>query len=266
MADHTSFTGSIPDLYDRYLAAAFMEPYARDLAARVRVEPGGRALEIACGTGRLTRHLAASLPPGVSIDATDLNDAMIAVAQQRVPAPNVRWRQADVTALPFDDRTFGAAACQFGVMFFPDKVAAAREVRRVLSPGGSFWLNTWASLDHNPVANIARETFAELFGGRPPAFQQIPFSYHDPDRIAGDLRSAGFGTVDVTAVDMTGEASVRDLAMGLVQGTPMVLELRERSTVPAEAVTEMLADRLRRTYGGDTVRSAMRAFVAHAKS
>jgi len=264
MPDHTSFVGSIPDLYDRYLAPAFMEPYARDLARRVLVPDGGRVIEIACGTGRLTRRLAAALPSTVRIDATDLNDAMVAVARERVSAPNIVWGQAAAAALPFDTGTFAAAACQFGVMFFPDKVAAMREVRRVLGPGGSFWLNTWASLDQNPASRVARETFARLFGGEAPMFQQIPFSYHDADRFAADLRSGGFAAVDIDTVDLESDDAAEDLAIGFTQGTPMSLELRERSSAALADVTAMLADALRTAFG-ERVRAPMRALVAHAR-
>lgn len=198
------------------------------------------------------------------IDATDLNDAMVAVARERVAAANVRWRQADVAALPFDAGAFAAVACQFGVMFFPDKVAAAREVRRVLAPGGSFWLNTWAPLADNPVSRVAGETFARFLAGGAPGFLEVPFGYHDVDRIASDLRGGGFSVVDISTVDFDGESSAQDLAIGLVQGTPMSLEIRERTRATPETVTAAVADALRRTFGGDTVRAPMRALVAHA--
>jgi SAM-dependent methyltransferase len=258
------FTGSIADLYERYLGPLLFEPYARDLAARVRVGAGGRLLELACGTGRLT-HLVAALPAGATIDATDLNEAMTLVGRTRVPSPSVAWGTADATALLFDDATFDSACCQFGVMFFPDKIAAARQVRRVLKPGGAYWLSAWSTLADNPLARIANETAAHLLGGETPPFLRIPYGYADRDRIAADLRAGGFSTTDIETVDVEAVAgSAADVAIGFVQGTPMVNEIRERGVVTPEAVTEAVAAAIAREFSAGPVRAPMRAHVIRA--
>lgn len=265
MTSHVSFAGSIPDLYDRYMGPTFMEPYARDLASRQSVPAGGRLLEIACGTGRLTRQLVANLPDGATIDATDLNEAMIDVARDRVRSSRVRWATSDVAALAFDDATFDEAFCQFGSMFFPDKVAAAREVRRVLKRGAAFWLNVWAALAENPVSRIANETAAQFFDGDAPPFFRVPFGYNDCDEIARDLRAGGFSRVDIDLVDIEGVSSTaREVAIGLVQGTPMANEIRERGRVPADVVTDAVAAALAREFGAAPVRAPMRALVVRA--
>jgi SAM-dependent methyltransferase len=264
-SDHVGFVGSIPDLYDSCMAPTFIEPYARDLAARVHVPPGGSLLELACGTGRLTHHLAAALPNSTTIDATDLNDAMIEVARRRVPSPTVRWRVADVSALPFDRAVFDAVCCQFGVMFFPDRIAAAREVRRVLKPGGAYWLNTWGSLGDNPASRIANETAAGFFDGGLPPFFRVPFGYSDPAEIAADLQAGGFSSVEITSVDLEGVgASAVDVARGLVQGTPMANEIRKRSRAALDEVTAAVAEALARELGAAPMRSQMRALVIRA--
>ena len=127
-----AFAGSIPQLYERYMVPLIFERYAVDLAARSASQTPSRVLEVAAGTGVVTRQLAQVLPPDTSIVATDLNQAMLDVAAQRIGPANVRFRQADAQALPFADGSFDAVLCQFGVMFFPDRIAAYREVRRVL--------------------------------------------------------------------------------------------------------------------------------------
>jgi ubiquinone/menaquinone biosynthesis C-methylase UbiE len=265
-SDHVGFVGSVPEIYERHMGPVFFVPYARDLARRVVVPPRGRVLEIACGTGMLTRHVAATLDPSTSITATDLNDAMLAVARTTVNAPNVEWKTADATALPFADRSFDAVVCQFGVMFFPDRVAAAREVRRVLRPGGSFWFSVWNSLDENPIGRIPQETIAGFFDAGPPTFYEVPFGYHDRAQIASDLRAAGFGTIDVHQVDLDGHAvSADSAALGIVQGTPMVAIVRERANAPMDAVTAAVSAALAREYGTTDLRIPLRAMVVHAR-
>jgi ubiquinone/menaquinone biosynthesis C-methylase UbiE len=263
---HATFVGTIPELYDRFLAPTFTEPYASDLVSRLRVPAGGRLLELACGTGRLTRQLAAALPASVSIDATDLNEPMVNVARARVSAANVRWGTADATALPFGDAEFDAVVCQFGVMFFPDKVAAARQVRRVLKAGGSYWFSTWSSLDENPVSRVAREVGVRFLGTDTPVFVNIPFGYHDRERIVADLRAGGFATIEVDVVDLEAQAaSAQEVAMGLVQGSPMVEQIRHYGRATVDEVTAAVAEALAREFGAAPLRGPMRALAVHAR-
>ena len=264
--EHATFVGSIPEIYDRYLGPLFIVPYARELAARVSVDAGEQLLELACGTGLLTRELVAVLPPTATVEATDLNEAMLAIAQARLAAPNVRWRPADAMALPFDAGVFSVAVCGFGVMFFPDRVAAARQVRRTLKPGASYWFTVWASRAENPVARLAHETIASFFDDDAPSFSQTPFGYHDKSQIAADLRDAGFTSIDIETVDKhTDGMAAADAAVGLVQGNPGVLAIRERARTTPEAVTAAVADAIRREFRDGPVRSPMRAHVVHAR-
>ncbi|MCD6072403.1 MAG: SAM-dependent methyltransferase, partial [Microvirga sp.] len=154
----TAFAGSIPALYEQYLVPLKFEPFAEDLAGRLADVTQGRILELAAGTGVVTRAMAQALPPEVEIVATDLNQAMIDLAQTKLQGPNVRWQQADAQSLPFEANSFDAVICQLGVMFFPDKLAAYREALRVLRPGGRFLFNVWNILDLNPVSRIVAET------------------------------------------------------------------------------------------------------------
>jgi ubiquinone/menaquinone biosynthesis C-methylase UbiE len=128
------FVGSIPTLYDQYLVPLIFEPYAVDLVQRLRARSLSRILEIAAGTGVVTRALASWLPEEVSIVASDLNQAMLDHAAALGTTRAVEWRQADAMELPFADAAFDAVVCQFGAMFFPDKARAFAEARRVLKP------------------------------------------------------------------------------------------------------------------------------------
>src|SRR5438034_4528997 len=189
---NAQFAGSIPAAYDRYLGPVLFPPYAEDLAARLKVDANGSVLELACGTGILTRILRDRLPAATRLVATDLNEPMIQNAAQKFrQGEAVEWRQADASSLPFDDASFDAVACQFGIMFVPDKALSAREARRVLKPGGVFLFNVWDSMEHNDLGRIAHETISSFFGMGPPTFHQAPFGSQRRNEISPLRESVG---------------------------------------------------------------------------
>lgn len=265
-ATDATFAGSIPIIYEQYLGSLLFEPYAQDMAARLSDVTQGRILEVAAGTGIATRALAKALPPDVEIVATDLNQAMLDLAARRLQAPNVTWRQTDAQTLPFEDSSFDAVACQFGVMFFPDKLAAYREALRVLKPGGRFVFSVWNSLDRNEVSQAVSDTVGRLFPDDPPRFfERVPFGYSDPDRIRGEVQQAGFENVDIEVVDKVSEApSPHDPAMGLCQGTPLRAEIEARAPGRLEEITAKAVDALRARFGPSAVENRMSALVVTA--
>lgn len=239
-----AFSGSVPEFYDRHLVPALFDPYAADLVARI-TRRDGRVLEIACGTGAVTRRLRAELP-GATIVATDLSPAMLAHAASAVDG--VTWQTADAQALPFDDAAFDAVICQFGVMFLPDKVRGFREARRVLAPGGQLLVNVWDSLAANPYAAEMAAALGRLFPGDPPKFVAMVHGYCDRARIAADLAAAGWSEVAseiaIESVGLRGQApSAREFATGFACGSPIRQLLAERGAEPAAFVAE-LAPRL----------------------
>src|ERR1700712_1362858 len=146
------FSGSIAALYDRLLVPMLFRPYAEDLALRVAAARPAAILETAAGTGIVTGSILRAVPHA-ALMATDLNHAMLDVAAARIVSPHVSFRQADALALPFPDASFDVVACQFGAMFFPDRVAAYREARRVLRPGGHFLFSVWDRIEENVFAD-----------------------------------------------------------------------------------------------------------------
>jgi ubiquinone/menaquinone biosynthesis C-methylase UbiE len=225
------FAGSIPALYDRLLGPLLFEPYARDIAARTAALRPGRILETAAGTGIVTAALLDSAPES-EIVATDLNQAMLEVAAGAIPSGRVTFQQADAQALPFADCSFDAVVCQFGAMFFPDRIAAYREARRVLKPGGRFLFNVWDRLDRNPASAAAAAAVAALFADDPPSFlDRVPFGYHDTARIETDLRAAGFTDIAAETVAMASRVDAGDAAVGLCQGTPLRAEIEARGSL-----------------------------------
>jgi ubiquinone/menaquinone biosynthesis C-methylase UbiE len=187
------FSGSIPEMYERYLVPLIFRPYADDLARRIKAVQPRKILETAAGTGVVTRALSAAVPEA-DIVATDLNQPMLEFAKTRHPMPDrVSWRQADALALPFADAAFDVVACQFGAMFFPDKAKAYSETNRVLKPGGRFFFNVWDDISTSEFAEVVIQALADVFTRDPPRFlARTPHGYHDAESIRADLKAAGF--------------------------------------------------------------------------
>jgi ubiquinone/menaquinone biosynthesis C-methylase UbiE len=261
-----AFTGSIAQIYERLLVPLIFLPYARDLAARIARARPRKLLETAAGTGIVTRELAAQLPADIGITATDLNEPMLAQAKAALPDPRVEWRQADALALPFDDASFDIVACQFGVMFFPDRVKGHAEARRVLTPGGRLFFNVWDRIETSEFTDTVMQALAETFPDDPPRFMaRTPHGYHDPDLIRSDLERAGFSEIAIEAVDHVSRASSpREPAIAICQGTPMRNEIEARGAPGLEAATDRAEQALTRRFGSGAIEGRIRAFVVSA--
>lgn len=264
---NAQFAGSIPAAYDRHLGPMFFQPYAEDIAARLNVTANSSVLELACGTGIVTRVLREQLPATACLVATDLNEPMMQIAAAKfTQADAVEWKQADATNLPFSDASFDAVVCQFGLMFFPDKPLSAREAFRVLKPGGVFLFNVWDSLGQNPLGQVAHETIASFFEKDPPAFYQVPFGYHDHGEIRRLLDDAGFRDVRVETVSkMSIPTRAEDAAAGLVQGSPIAIAIADRGGSLFGEITKAVASALEKHFGSSTFQAPMRAVVAESR-
>jgi ubiquinone/menaquinone biosynthesis C-methylase UbiE len=266
MTSDRDFNGSLPDLYDRHLGPLFFAPYAADIAGRAAATGAANVLELAAGTGIATEALAATLP-GVRIEATDLNEAMVSLAASRRPLPMVRWSVADAMEVPFPDGTFDLVVCQFGVMFFPDFVHAFREARRVLNSNGTFLFNVWDGIEHNEAARIVSAAAGSLFPGDPPRLlQRKPYGYGDPSPIEDNLREAGFSDVSYDVVTKRSYApSARHAAIGVCEGTPLRHEINARDPERMREVVETATRELERALGDGAIDAAMRAYVYAAR-
>lgn len=258
----SGFAGKLPQCYETYLVPLIFQPYADDLVHRLAARPPQRVLEVAAGTGVVTRALASRLPKGASIVATDRNPPMLDQASARGTARPVEWKPADAMELPFPDGAFDAVVCQFGVMFFPDKAKAFSEARRVLRPGGLFLFNVWDRIEENELADTVTTSVASLFPQDPPRFlARTPHGYHDLSTIEQDLARGGFPTKpsNVTVASRSRAESARDVAIGFCQGTPLRDEIEARGAL--EEATNVAADAVARRFGRGGVDAKMQAHV-----
>ena len=258
------FTGSIPQLYERYMVPLIFAPYAADLAARAAALRPAEVLEIAAGTGVLTRQLLAQLPPDAANIASDLNATMLDMAATLGTARPVEWRLADAMDLPFADASFDLVACQFGAMFFPDRPHAYAEVRRVLKPGGFFLFNVWDHIDSNELAQTVTAALAQAFPDDPPRFMaRTPHGYHDVTQLRADLAAGGFEReADIITLPLRARAeSPSGPALGYCQGTPLRNEIEARAPGHLPELTARVAQAIGERFGVDAIDTLMQAHV-----
>jgi ubiquinone/menaquinone biosynthesis C-methylase UbiE len=258
------FSGSIPENYDRYMVPLIFAGYAEDIAQRAaRISPSA-VLETAAGSGVVTRALAPRLSPNARYVVTDLNQPMLDYAAARQAADNrISWRKADAQALPFEDAAFDLVCCQFGVMFFPDRLSGYREARRVLKSGGSFLFNVWDRIEENVFANDVTNALAEVFPSDPPRFlARTPHGYHDTALIRSDLEKAGFSSVAIeTRADQSRAPSPRYPAVAYCQGTPLRNEIEARDAEKLEEATEHAASAIASKHGSGEVVAKIQAHI-----
>jgi SAM-dependent methyltransferase len=258
------FAGSVPKIYETYLVPLIFQPYATDLAKRLAAGPVKQVLEIAAGTGVVTRAMSAALRGDASIVATDLNQAMLDQAMALGTQRPVEWRQADAMQLLFPDGSFDAVVCQFGVMFFPDKAKAFAEARRVLRPKGIFLFNVWDQISENEFADTVTTGLESLFPKDPPRFlARTPHGYHHLPTIERDLARGGFTAVaDVTTVGARSKAkSSRDPAIAYCQGTPLRNEIEARGAGRLGEATDVAAAAIAKRFGPGAVDGKIQAHV-----
>jgi len=258
------FSGSIPELYDTYMVPLIFEAYATDMARRVAVLEPGAVLETAAGSGVVTRALAPLLKERVRYVVTDLNQPMLdRAASMQSGAKGIEWRQADALSLPFEDKAFDAVCCQFGVMFFPDRIAGFTEARRVLRPDGQFVFNVWDRIEENEFADLVTQAAALSFPDDPPRFlARTPHGYCQVEQIETEVRAAGFKKVELfTITEKSRAPSAHHAAFAYAQCTPLRNEIEVRDASRLEEVTDRAAGMISERFGEGPVEGKIQGHV-----
>jgi len=258
------FGGSIPENYDRYMVPLIFEPFAADIAQRAVSFSPRAVLETAAGSGVVTRALGPKLGLDASYIVTDLNQPMLdCAASRQAPDKRINWRQADALALPFENAAFDLVCCQFGAMFFPNRISGYREAKRVLKPGGVFIFNVWDRIEENVFADDVTNALARIFPSDPPRFlARTPHGYHDTALIRSELEDAGFSRVMIeTRAEQSRASSPRHPAIAYCQGTPLRKEIEARDTGKLEAATDYVASAIAERHGAGEIGAKIQAHV-----
>jgi ubiquinone/menaquinone biosynthesis C-methylase UbiE len=263
---YSSFTGSIPENYDRYLGPFLFDYFAEDIAKRLKILNPKEILEIACGTGIVTKKISEALPDA-KITASDLNIDMIEFAKTKINGnSSIQWKTADAMDLPFSNESFDAIICQFGVMFLPDKEQFFWEAKRVLKPGGTFIFNSWDSLEANHLFLNADKVVSEIFKDDPPDFYKVPFSFYDKDEIREILSKVGFNEINIEYKEnKCVSESAESLVIGIVKGNPIYSQINERDPSMMPHVINKMEKVIGLKYGEKPVRANIKALICICK-
>jgi ubiquinone/menaquinone biosynthesis C-methylase UbiE len=261
----TTFNGSVPQNYDDYLGPLLFESFAIDLTSRIVPEKKVRVLELACGTGRLTRHLLTQLPPGSELVATDLNTDMIAVAKEKIEAPNLRWDVVDMLNIPYENESFDIVVCQFGIMLVPDHTTALNEINRVLRKNGKIWFSVWGDINENGIWKIGADTIKSFLALDPIRQTPGPFSMQDEKLLTNLVEQSGFTSIKVDHVHKTGKIEKAELAArGFIQGLPVYMIIKQRNAELLEQIQQQLTDRLTKELGDAPMQTLLYTLIVNA--
>ena len=260
-----AFSGKIPANYDSFLGPMFFEPFALDMADRISQLSASNILELASGTGRLTKLLTAVTGKDAVITASDINPAMVNYGKEKVNDHKVKWMEVDAVTLPFKDHSFDSVVVQFGVMFYSDRIKAFKEAWRVLRPGGTFLFNCWDEIKNNPMPSIVNETLVHFFPADTPAFYSVPFSYYDEKIITSDLLKSGFENIKIELISLTGHSkSAKDAAKGLIEGTPTITAIEERDALLLQPILKDIEKKIEDKFGNSHLIVPLKARVVAA--
>jgi ubiquinone/menaquinone biosynthesis C-methylase UbiE len=259
------FSGSVVRHYDERLGPLFFEPYAIEVSSRIDPSKINAALELACGTGRVTRHLRNTLSPGTTLIASDISEDMLAIAKEKLQGENIDWRVIDAANLPFEDNSMDLVVCCFGYMFVPDRLKAFHEAFRVLRENGMLILTTWDQMKYNGASNVYRKAVKKYMGNNLPDSYKLPFSMHDETEIRQLVSEAGFKNITIERSEKKSVSeSAAYTAEGLTQGGSIYNEIMQRNPDWVKAIRIEVEKELSGNYGGAPMIAPMSALITIA--
>jgi ubiquinone/menaquinone biosynthesis C-methylase UbiE len=263
MVDHENWqlVGSAPELYQRYLVPAITSLWATDLVERAQPRPGEAVLDVACGTGVVTRPAAQRVATGRVI-GLDFNGGMLAVAQS-LPATglSIDWIEASALDLPFRDSCFDLILCQLGLQFFPDKPRALGEMKRVLARAGRIALSAYSAIERTPGAHAFARALDGCLGPDASNIKRAEHVFSHPDEVTILLSAAGFEQVNVCTVAKTITfPSALDYVRFQLVATPMAALLKDRGADERESTIRSVADRIRSNLDPNFLRDGRLSF------
>lgn len=271
MADISSKTlsddtpGQTATHYDQFFGPLYFEPYAIEVAKRI--DPAGNAvvLEIAAGTGRVTRHIRQRILPSAKLIGSDISGEMLAVAKKKLGHLEIEWQNIDAQQIPFSDNSIDLVICCFGYMFVPDKPTAFAEAYRVLRPGGQFLFTTWDKLENNPASYISRYIAKQYLEDPLPASYDLATSMSDEMVIRSLLQDAGFSKLSVEKVNLHSVSrSAKEAALGFVQGGAVYDEVRKSKPGSIEEIKTRLEKELAGQFGDAPMIAPISALISQA--
>ena len=269
MTNSVQFNRSIPQNYQDYLTSFIFDPYAEDLVERIGTKTGTTSLknvlELACGTGAVTKRLLARLPSTAQLTATDLQPDMLDVAKRHLSASNLTWDTVDMTNIPYEDNRFDLIVCQFGLMLVPEKLKALTEMYRVLKPGGRLLSSVWSDIRHNQIWDITGSVIESFTGTNPMLHDPGPFSMADAGIGLEGLKKAGFQDAKVTVVDKTGKIATAAMAVkGITEGLPVWMAISQKDPSLPAKVQAALEQELVNRLGDHPFQSSLQALIFEA--
>ena len=233
---------SAPFAYEQYLVPPMFAPWAARLIETCEVGEGDRVLDVACGTGVVARHAASRVSESGSVVGLDLNEGMLAVAEETAADnyPSIEWRQGNATDLPFSDESFDVVCCQQALQFFDDPVTVVGEMRRVLTSGGRAGLSVWRPLEYHPGYVVLADALADHISDEAGTMMRSPFPAWDVDDLRTLVQDAGFDDVSVTIeIGSVRYPSVEEFVRREAASSPLAEPI---AAVEREVIDELIRD------------------------